>query len=61
MKTHIPRFRQVNLIFELVTYVTPLAVAAEHGHVEVVKSLLAARPGTKLNGKRYHCILIVDG
>ena len=50
MKTHIPRFSQVNLIFELVTYVTPLAVAAEHGHVEVVKSLLAARPGTNVDG-----------
>ena len=36
---------QVALTFELVTHETPLAVAAEQGHLKVVTFLLAARLG----------------
>eukprot|EP00435_Cladocopium_sp_Y103_P020901 s2412_g5.t1 len=43
------RWHQVTLIFELVTHETPLAVAAEHGHLKVVTSLLAARADPRLH------------
>ena len=37
--------RQVILIFELIMHETPLAMAAEQGHLKVVSLLLEARHG----------------
>eukprot|EP00913_Durusdinium_trenchii_P027190 g25511.t1 len=43
------RWHQVDLVFHLAFMTTPLVAAASHGHVEVVKLLLAARADPHLH------------